>query len=57
MPLSWNQIDMQLDRHSFNIHAVKKTIETAANPWEGMLHDQIRKANTKVLKSLLNWLK
>lgn len=52
-PVSWDEVNMQLDRHNFKIDTMKERIETVGDLFENLLDDKVQKTNTKILKQFM----
>jgi len=53
-PLSWDEVNPNLDRSAFKIDTMKKRLDKVGDFFENLLDIEIQKSNTKILASFTN---
>jgi bifunctional non-homologous end joining protein LigD len=48
-PLSWNEINADLDRHDFKMDVMKERVEHVGDLFENLLDEKVQRTNSKVL--------
>src|SRR5436190_15390355 len=53
-PLSWDEVNLKLNRHAFTIHSIKARLDQKGDLFQELFDARIQKQNTAVLKKLLS---
>ena len=53
-PLSWDEVNLKLNRHAFTIHTIKERLNQKGDLFDGLYDTKIQKQNTAVLKKLVS---
>jgi DNA ligase D-like protein (predicted 3'-phosphoesterase)/DNA ligase D-like protein (predicted polymerase) len=53
-PLSWDEVNLKLNRHVFTIHTIKERLNQKGDLFDGLFDAKIQKQNTAVLKKLVS---
>ena len=53
-PLSWDEVNLKLNRHAFTIHSIKARLDQEGDLFQELFDAKIQKQNTAVLKKLLS---
>jgi bifunctional non-homologous end joining protein LigD len=53
-PLSWDEVDIHLDRRDFTMENMKERLANVGDLFENLLDEKIQKANTKILKQFIS---
>lgn len=53
-PLTWDEVNTQLDRNDFKMSAIKERLERSGDLFESLLDEKIQKLNTPILKHFLS---